>query len=225
MRTRIITLGCLLLAATMMMAQDIKRHEYWIDSDYANHKSVSSSNTTISLTVSIAGLSSGIHFLNHRALNTDDEWGTLSRTLFYIPERVSEDAKIAEYEYWIDDNVANRVAGKDAKDVYKLTMDASKLSDGDHTFTFRAKNTDGVWGTLYTETFTIDSSIADFLSNDVNEDGKVDKDDLQAIVDYIMGKASKGFIWQNADVTGDDKVNAADVVKVVDIIKKNSLKD
>ena len=233
MRTRIITLGCLLLVVTMMMAQGIKWHQYWIDSDYSGQKTVTSGNTTFSLTVSIADLAPGIHFLNYRALNSDDEWGTLSRTLFYvpaaapaaatiksceywidadyanrksgnggnslavtidvsklsagihffnyravsnfgetgtlsrtlfyIPERVSEDAKIAEYEYWIDDNVADRVTGKDAKDVYLLTMDVSALADGDHTFTFRAKNTDGAWGTLYTETFAIDGSIAETL--------------------------------------------------------------
>ncbi|MBR1558328.1 MAG: leucine-rich repeat protein, partial [Prevotella sp.] len=163
MRTRIITLGCLLLVVTMMMAQGIKWHQYWIDSDYSGQKTVTSGNTTFSLTVSIADLAPGIHFLNYRALNSDDEWGTLSRTLFYIPERVSEDAKIAEYEYWIDDNVADRVTGKDAKDVYLLTKDVSALADGDHTFTFRAKNTDGVWGTLYTESFAIDGSIAETL--------------------------------------------------------------
>ena len=63
--------------------------------------------------------------------------------------------------------------------------------------------------------------IVEFISYDVNEDGKIDNNDLQAIVDYIMGKASEDFIWQKADINGDGKVDAADVVKVVSIIKKN----
>ena len=72
MRPRILSMSCILMAVSTMMAQGIKGHEYWIDSDYAGHQYVSSSNTTISFTVSTEGLGSGIHFLNYRALNTDD---------------------------------------------------------------------------------------------------------------------------------------------------------
>ena len=275
MRMRIITLGCLLLAVTMMMAQGIKWHQYWIDSDYSGQKTVTSSNTTFTLTVSIADLTPGIHFLNYRALNTDDEWGTLSRTLFYIPaadpvtatiksceywidedyanrkngsntttitatidvsklssgihffnyravnnfgetgtlsrtlfyipERVSGDAQIAEYEYWIDNNIANKVTGKDAKDVYTLTKDVSTLADGDHTFTFRAKNTDGVWGTLYTETFTIDRGIA------------------ATLLDFADAK-TEAVCVANWDTDGDgylSKTEAAAVTSIGDVFKGN----
>ena len=65
-------MSCLLMAATLMMAQDIKRHEYWIDSDYGSAQSVVTGDESVSVTIPITGLSSGIHFLNYRVLNTDD---------------------------------------------------------------------------------------------------------------------------------------------------------
>ena len=104
--------------------------------------------------------------------------------------------------------------------MYTLTMDASKLSDGDHTFIFRAKNTDGVWGTLYTETFTIIgctngcSSLSAFRVC-TSQNAKLGQN-------YeVYGGVPIDFIWQKADINGDGKVNAADVVTVADIIKKN----
>ena len=53
---------------------------------------------------------------------------------------------------------------------------------------------------------------------DVNLDGKVNKDDLNALVDFIMGENPEGFYESLADLNGDDEVNAADVVILVDIL-------
>ena len=228
MRTRLLSISYLLMAASLMMAQGIKRHEYWIDSDYTNHKSETSNNTTVSFTVSTAGLETGIHFLNYRVLNTDDEWGILSRTLFYVPEHAAGDATvesceywidndyasrktgegensisaaidisklpsgihffnykavnsfgeagtlsrslfyipeqreenptITAYEYWLDEDMTTKVSGTEAKEVYELAMDISKMKDGDHTFTFRAQNSNGDWSMVHTETFVLDGN-------------------------------------------------------------------
>ena len=57
------------------------------------------------------------------------------------------------------------------------------------------------------------------LSGDANGDGKVDNDDIEAIVSYIMGGNTENFVFKNADVTDDDEVNVADVVKLVDMLK------
>ena len=57
------------------------------------------------------------------------------------------------------------------------------------------------------------------LSGDANGDGNVDNDDIDAIVGYIMGGNTENFVFKNADVTDDDKVNVADVVKLVDMLK------
>ena len=59
------------------------------------------------------------------------------------------------------------------------------------------------------------------ILGDANNDGKVDADDIDAITRYIMEGDDEGFIFKNADVNGDEKINAADIVEVVNIIKAN----
>ena len=57
------------------------------------------------------------------------------------------------------------------------------------------------------------------ILGDANNDGKVDADDIDAITRYIMEGDDEGFVFKNADVNGDEKINAADIVEVVNIIK------
>lgn len=57
-------------------------------------------------------------------------------------------------------------------------------------------------------------------SGDANGDGVVDDKDINAIVEFIMNGKSDGFNFNNADTNNDQKVNAADIVKIVNMIKK-----
>lgn len=61
-------------------------------------------------------------------------------------------------------------------------------------------------------------NIRALILGDVNIDFEANKDDLDALVAYIMDKAPEGFDKDLADLNGDDKVNAADVVKLVTIL-------
>ena len=53
---------------------------------------------------------------------------------------------------------------------------------------------------------------------DVNGDGKIDVEDVVAIVNKILGEPAAGFNEAAADVTGDGKIDVDDVVAVVNII-------
>ena len=56
---------------------------------------------------------------------------------------------------------------------------------------------------------------------DINGDGVVGQDDIDLIVEYILtGVKPKGFVFENADVNGDNKVDAADIVEIVNMINK-----
>ena len=57
------------------------------------------------------------------------------------------------------------------------------------------------------------------IKGDVNSDGKVDKDDLRDLVDYIMGKKPDGVTEESADVNEDKKVNVADVVTLTPLLE------
>ena len=54
---------------------------------------------------------------------------------------------------------------------------------------------------------------------DANGDGFVDADDVKLIADYIMGKNPPGFNFNNANINGDSKVDAADLVLLVNMVK------
>ena len=57
------------------------------------------------------------------------------------------------------------------------------------------------------------------MKGDVNSDGKVDKDDLRDLVEYIMGMKPNGVTEESADVNGDKKVNVADAVALTPLLK------
>ena len=58
-------------------------------------------------------------------------------------------------------------------------------------------------------------SVTSAGSGDANGDGKVNETDISEIVNYIMGKPSAKFNIDNADISGDAVVDAADIVLIV----------
>ncbi len=179
MQPRIISLAALLMAVTMVAAQSIRRQEYWIDSDYGNRQQMGSSSTP-QATISTANLSPGLHFFNHRAQNTDDEWGTLYRQPFYVPERIGSQVKAAEY--WIDNNYANRQQ-MGTSTTPSVTISTDGLVSGLHFFNHRAQNATGQWGTLYRQPFYIPERM-DLAANRVEY--WIDNDYAHAADTYIQ---------------------------------------
>ena len=55
---------------------------------------------------------------------------------------------------------------------------------------------------------------------DVNGDGKLTMADVEAIADHIIGRTPSIFNMKMADLNGDDKVNASDIVLLVKMIPK-----
>lgn len=130
--------------------------EYWLDDDYASKVSVEGSDTQQTFTIDISHLSSGVHYFNYRAKDNEGCYGNIIRQMFYIAQTSGASAgEIAEYEYWIDDDVANKVTGTDAKKEYVFNIDISGLELGTHTFNFRGKDVLGNWGDTFFDTFEI----------------------------------------------------------------------
>ena len=130
--------------------------EYWLDDDYASKVTVTGSNTQQTFSIDISGLSSGVHYFNYRAKDNEGVWGNITRQMFYIAQKNASSAGgIAEYEYWLDDDVAHKVTGTDSKTEYVFSIDISGLAEGTHTFNFRAKNLLEQWGEQFIEQFVI----------------------------------------------------------------------
>ena len=58
------------------------------------------------------------------------------------------------------------------------------------------------------------------IPGDANGDGKVNMTDVNVVKDYIITGKTEGFYFNNADANGDNVVNAADIVKIINIIEK-----
>ena len=87
----------------------IVTYEYWIDRDFDNRQSVTSSNGIINLNVDLAAFKKGIHYFNFRAKDSNDKWSTPVTQYFYIPERIISDNKIVAYEYWCNDAYDSKI--------------------------------------------------------------------------------------------------------------------
>ena len=59
----------------------------------------------------------------------------------------------------------------------------------------------------------------EITNGDASGDGVVDKLDIQAVVDYILTGKTEGFDLDAADLNGDDKVDAADLVLLINKLK------
>ena len=139
--------------------------EYWLDDDYSNKVSVQTSNTNQSFTIDVSQLSSGVHYFNYRAFDSDGRAGTIVREMFYLAQ--SQDvveAEYLEYEYWIDDNTADKVTGTGVTAEYMFSIDISSLSAGIHTFNFRAKNVLDQWSETFVEEFNVEPCIVNKLT-------------------------------------------------------------
>ena len=134
----------------------LSKAEYWLDDDYASKVTVQTSNIQQVYTIDISHLGPGVHYFNYRAFDNKGNAGSWIRELFYLAhaEQTAASDKI-DYEYWIDDNTANKVTGSGTGSEYMFTIDVAGLSPGKHTFNFRAKNVLDQWSDVFTEEFEI----------------------------------------------------------------------
>ncbi len=59
-----------------------------------------------------------------------------------------------------------------------------------------------------------------YLLGDANVDKRVDHTDMQAIISHISGKPTDQFNKKTADVNGDGKITIADIIGIVNIMKR-----
>lgn len=66
------------------------------------------------------------------------------------------------------------------------------------------------------------ANIFELVEGDLNLDDVVDQNDMDALVEFVMGTNPEGFYEGLADLNGDNKINAADVVMMVDLVRASS---
>ena len=103
MLRRTLHLLLFVLVSVVAAAQaGLASYEYWLDSDYGTRQSGTGSSEDISLSISLSDLSPGIHYLNFRGRNSDNEWSSIYRYLFYTS--TIEGGDMTRYESWLDND-------------------------------------------------------------------------------------------------------------------------
>lgn len=73
--------------------------------------------------------------------------------------------------------------------------------------------------------WTMFKEMKESLQGDANTDGKVGEEDVKLVEEYIMTGKAEGLIFTNADTNGNRQLNAADIVKMINIIKSKKSTD
>lgn len=133
--------------------QDVLKYEYWFDQGYALRTKGTAVTKDIDLTIDVSHLTFGPHLLNFRAVDDNGRWSSVSATYFWRFQPQKQDYQIMNYEFWIDGATSSSMSGPINNDFISLDLDVTSLSDGVHSFTFRAQSSDGRWSAPFTNYF------------------------------------------------------------------------
>lgn len=139
-------------------------YEYWFDNDYEGSVTNNMEAYSESFEIDIPDLSPGLHYFNCRLHRDGTDTGSIYRKAILVSGNT--DSGI-EYECWIDDNYSQIRTGDIIQRNVMLIMDLDGVSEGLHTFHYRIKSAENVYGPVYTNYFyyyhptdkTISSSI------------------------------------------------------------------
>ena len=180
----------------------VKGYEYWFDDNYSSVVKKNSEAGEQLLTLSLEGLTSGVHYFNCRALNERGEYGCPIREMFYIPQtEVNADAKIAKSEYWLDDDYANRTTVTTPNTEHAFTIDISELASGVHYFNYRAVDNKGVWGNNIRQAFYIARSDIQSSTGTISYEYWLDEDTEHK----VTGQGSSSEYVFNIDISSLDE--------------------
>lgn len=68
-------------------------------------------------------------------------------------------------------------------------------------------------------------NIKEMKPGDADLSGEVNDYDLNAVAGFVMGRETPGFYRSLSDLNGDNKVDAADVVELIDILSQPRQED
>lgn len=130
--------------------------------------------------ISMSSLAPGFHILHVRARDSDGNWGIPDARPFYLtPSNVAVQADVVQLEYFFDSEPGygagtslSVTAGSQID--FQALIGSASLSNGFHTLTVRAKDSDGQWGfgetrTFYADEFSQVTSVEYYIDVDPGE--------------------------------------------------------
>jgi hypothetical protein len=150
-------------------AANITAAEYFFDSDpgvgNATPTSVGTNGAVVNFTANLpTSLSPGFHFLAIRTKGVDGKWGLFEKRGFYVSTTATNMGNIVAAEYFFDADpgvgnaTALAVTTPGATVTQTFLISEPGLSLGQHFFTLRVKDTNGIWSLYEYDTLNIGNS-------------------------------------------------------------------
>jgi hypothetical protein len=149
MRRFILITGLLILSQLGWSQPNLTHLEYWFDTEIEQR-------TTLPIDVGVTyngnhsfdteALELGLHTINYRIKNENGVWSNISTSFFHkVPNISQEPNGISAYQFWIDNNVEDRVTISSSESSMSHAIDVNNLVDGIHLLTYRVKDVHGWW--------------------------------------------------------------------------------
>ena len=175
--------------------------------------------TAYQLDIDVSMMTPGLHFLNVRCYNKVGEAGPWKQIVFYISNYLFDREPLC-YQYWIDEGeVQTSYDYYPGMVTFPVSLEGLKI--GKHTFHYRVCYSEDptAEGAEFSTTQNVTIDVPPEYG-DVNADNQINPDDVQELADYLMGKPSSKFRIEAADVNGDQVINVADLVFLLNIMLK-----
>jgi hypothetical protein len=146
-------------------------YEYWFNNDYENAQTVTISPTQTHLlntNLDVSALPENVNVLNVRYKDDNGLYSTtLSKLFVKMSTPLVRSNKIVAYQYWIDDDFANRKFINLTTPLQQINVlgdfDMTHIARGNHTFYIQFLDTFGVWSVVNHHNFEkLSYPISDF---------------------------------------------------------------
>lgn len=139
-RLLISLLACLSALTIVADDQTLVKGEYWIDSQYNNRTTVSISDGEMNFTVDASGLSEGVHRLQVRVQDSNNNYSPVLSWMFYRLANVTAEGTLT-LEYWVDSGT--HLTQPISNNMANFTIDGSGLGEGLHRLSYFVKSSTG----------------------------------------------------------------------------------
>lgn len=158
-----VLLFLLAILPSTLAANQIVKYHYWFNNNYADKEVVEVTPTDtleLDFELPISDLPPGFHFLHVMFEDESGKYSAPEASYFLIPHDIPdyENSKVVGYEYWFNENFANRqyiqTSEEDTLEL-DLEFDVSQLTHGLNFINIRYRSSDSLWSVPETNYFVI----------------------------------------------------------------------
>ncbi len=196
----------------------IAGYEYWFNNDLSGKVEVTVSpgeQYRLTDNLDVTALPYGVNVLNIRFKDEEGLWSSILETMFFKMPIIDEtESNLAEYEYWFNNDFAERIVsptGNNNQYVIADNIDVSSLPDGVNVLNIRFRDNSGLYSSTISETF-YKKPLSEITEADISEYEYWFNNDYASKVVAQTGNTGQYLLAGNIDVSSlPDGVNVLNI--------------